>query len=63
MTDNKFNFDQFLNKRVKILQRDNFIKDGILKGWDEDFIFLEFKDSQVAISKDMIIEVKVLEES
>lgn len=53
--------EQFMNKRVQVLQKDGFIKDGILRGFDESFVYVEFFDSDVAISKDMIVQIKLLE--
>jgi hypothetical protein len=53
------NFDVFLNKKVKVRQKDNFVKEGILVGHDDNFVFLEFSSGEkVAISKGIIVEIK-----
>jgi len=55
----QMNFDAFLNKKVRIRQKDNFIKEGILIGHDNNFIFLLFNTGEkVAIAKDAILEIK-----
>ena len=54
--------DNLKNKRIRIVQKDTFIKSGLCRGYDERFLFLEFNDgSDIAISLDNIIEIKVLE--
>jgi len=56
------NFDDFINKRVRVRQKDNFVKDGIFLGHDKDFIFLMYDSGErVAIAKDVILEIKVKE--
>jgi small nuclear ribonucleoprotein (snRNP)-like protein len=53
------NFDVFLNKKVRVRQKDNFIKEGILVGHDNNFIFLLFNTGEkVAIAKDAVLEIK-----
>ena len=62
MNEKKNFLDSLINKNVRVTQKDGFIKSGIFEGWDEDFIFLKFNDgSKVAISRDSIIEIKVME--
>jgi small nuclear ribonucleoprotein (snRNP)-like protein len=58
MVDNGF-LAQFLNKKVVIHQKDNFIKNGILRGYDDRFIYLDFVrgNTKTAIAKDMIISI------
>ena len=62
--DKDANFlDNLKNKRIRIVQKDAFIKSGLCRGYDERFLFLEFNDgSDIAISLDNITEIKVLEE-
>ena len=56
-------FEKFVGKRVKIFQKDKYIKDGLCRGYNERFIFLEFNDgTPVAISFDKIDEIKFWEE-
>ena len=75
MGEVKNNFlELFKNKRVKVVQKDNFIKDGVLLGYDDRFILLEFEDekrlyrpkgegsgkSRVLISLDFIASIQEL---
>jgi len=55
--------DNLLNKKVKVRQKDNFVKKGVLTGYDEMFIYLLFENGEkVAINKDAILEIKELKE-
>jgi hypothetical protein len=54
---NRF-LDSLLKKRVKVVQKDGFIKNGILDGYDEEFIFLIFSNgNKVAIRRDGVMEI------
>lgn len=54
--------EKLIGKKIRIIQKDNFTKIGICRGYDERFLFLEFNDgSDVAVSLDNIIEIKILE--
>lgn len=56
--------DLFKNKRVKVVQKDNFIKDGWLRDYDDKFILLEFDDKRgkgrVIISLDFVASIQEL---
>lgn len=55
-------YEKFIGKRVKIVQKDNFIKSGICNGYNESFIFLEFDNgTELSISFDTIKEIRILE--
>lgn len=52
--------DKFLNKFVRITQKDNFRKSGIFVSHDTQFVYLEFLDKSIqGVSKD---EIKFIEE-
>jgi len=53
-------YDFFLNKNVKVIQKDGWKLYGVLTDFDEHFIFLRFKDNTIhAISKDSIDKLEV----
>jgi hypothetical protein len=55
-------FEQFVGKKILIQQKDGFIKNGLCRGYDEQFIFIEFEDgTPVSISKDFIEHLRVIE--
>jgi small nuclear ribonucleoprotein (snRNP)-like protein len=61
--DEKNSFlDSLLNKKVRIVQKDGFVKSGILSGYDKEFIFLIFSNKdKVAIRRDGIMEISEYE--
>lgn len=62
MQDNNF-LEQFIGKRVRIIQKDNFTKVGYFKGYDESLIYLEFFDgTPQIIGRDNIKTLSELEE-
>jgi len=57
-------FDKIVNKKVKILQKDGFIKNGIVKDVSDDFITLIFDNgSENLIRKDFIVSITIQEEN
>lgn len=55
------NWEFFLGKKVKVVLKDTFLKYGILKGYNEKFIFLEYDDGvNSSIAIDQIKEIVVL---
>lgn len=55
--------EQFINCRVRIIQKDFYTKVGIFKGYDEYSIYLEFFDgSPQVIGRDNITTLQKLEE-
>ena len=53
-------FNTLKNKIIEVKQKDNFIKFGYLRGWDDNFIYLEFLDDKTinAIAIDSILHIK-----
>jgi hypothetical protein len=50
-----------LKKKVKVVQKDGFVKSGVFSGYDEEFIFLIFSNgNKVAIRRDGIMEISVI---
>jgi hypothetical protein len=49
-------------KRVRIVQMDRFVKDGILKNYDDEFLYIVFSSGRItAIRRENIIALEVLE--
>ncbi len=56
--------EQFISKRVKIIfddGQDIKRKEGILKGFDETFIFLEANEEIEALARDRVVRIEFLE--
>jgi len=54
-------WERFLGKKVKVVQKDGFIKHGILKEVSEGFIILEFNDGSLnMIKKEFIISIVIM---
>lgn len=52
----------FVGKKIRILQKDGFKKDGILKGILDNFLVIEFSDGrQNLINEDFVASIKVSE--
>ena len=62
MEDSNF-LEQFVGKRVRIIQKDDFPKVGYFKGYDQSLIYLEFFDGTLqVIGRDNIKTLIELEE-
>jgi hypothetical protein len=57
------NLDNFIGKKVKIVLKDSYLKFGIFRGYNPNFIFLEYDSSQnSSIAIDQIKEITILKE-
>lgn len=56
-------FEKFLGKKVRIVQKDRFVKSGRVVGTGDKFIVLEFIDGRnVDIACDFIAEIAEVEQ-
>ena len=57
------NWEEFVGKKIKIVQKDGFIKHGILKDVSDNFLTLEFDNGDLnIIKKDFVLSIVVMKE-
>ncbi len=61
MNKNSF-LEKIKGKRVRVVQIDRFVKDGILKDYDDEFLYILFGSGRLtAVKRNNIISVEALE--